>query len=90
MKSMIVTSKIKHKFKTILRVIRNLVLDFILYFVAVCMRKCPVHVTSARGKTQNTLYITCGILNPQSTIYNSNYSQHTFKVITMKNDRVFI
>ena len=57
---MIVTSKIKHKSKIILRVIINLVLDFILYFVTVYMRKCPVHVTSARDKTQNTRYITSG------------------------------
>ena len=33
MKIMIVNSKIKQKFKTILGVIRNLALDFILYFV---------------------------------------------------------
>ena len=33
MKTMIVNSKIKHKFKTIFREIRNLVLDLILYFV---------------------------------------------------------
>ena len=58
MKIMIVNSKIKHKSKTILGVIRNLVLDFILYFVTTYMRKCPIHVTSAQGITQNTLYIT--------------------------------
>ena len=33
MKSMIVSSKIKQKFKRILGVIRNLSLNFILYFV---------------------------------------------------------
>ena len=33
MKIMIVNSKIKQKAKTILEVIRNLVLDFIIYFV---------------------------------------------------------
>ena len=33
MKIMIVKSKIKQKPKTILTVIRNIVLDFILYFV---------------------------------------------------------
>ena len=37
---------------------RNLVLDFILYFVTASMRKYPIHVTSAQGTTQNTLYIT--------------------------------
>ena len=45
MKIMIVNSKIKQKSKTILGVIRNLVLDFILYFVTTCMRKYPIHVT---------------------------------------------
>ena len=34
---------------------RNLVLDFILYFVTASMRKYPIHVTSAQGTTQNTL-----------------------------------
>ena len=37
---------------------RNLVLDFILYFVTASMRKYPIYVTSAQGTTQNTLYIT--------------------------------
>ena len=58
MKIMIVNSKIKRKSKTILGVIRNLVLDFILYFVTAYMRKYPIYVTSAQGTTQNTLYIT--------------------------------
>ena len=31
--------------------IKNLVPDFILYFVAVSMRKYPIHVTSAQGTT---------------------------------------
>ena len=57
---MIINSKIKHKFKTMLRVIRNPVLDFILYFVTACMRTCPTHVTSAESTTQNTLYFTGG------------------------------
>ena len=57
MKIMIVNSKIKHKSNTILGVNRNIVLDFILYF-ATCMRKYPIHITSAQGTTQNTLYIT--------------------------------
>ena len=51
MKIMIVNFKIKHKSKTILGVIRNLVLDFILYFVTAYMKKSPVHVTSAQGTT---------------------------------------
>ena len=59
---MILNSKMKYKSNTMLGVMKNLVLDFILYFVTACMRKCPIHVTSAynaaQGTTQNTLYIT--------------------------------
>ena len=58
MNIMIVNSKIKHKFKTILGVITNLVLDFILFFVTAYIRKYPIHVTLAQGTTQNALYIT--------------------------------
>ena len=48
----------KEKAKTILTKIRNLVLDLILYFVTAYMRKYPIHVTRAQGKTPNTLGIT--------------------------------
>ena len=64
MKNMIVNSKTKQKPKTILGRIRNLVLDFILYFVTPYIIKkvpYPIHVTWAQGKTLNTLCITCGI-----------------------------
>ena len=44
MKIMIVNPKTKQKPKTTLGRIRNLVLDFILYFVT------PIHVTCAQGK----------------------------------------
>ena len=55
---MIVNSKIKYKSNTMLGVIRNLVLDFILYFVTTYMRKYPIHVRSAQATVQNALYIT--------------------------------
>ena len=55
MKIITVHSKITHKCKTMLGVIRNLVLDLILYFVTAYMRKYPIHVTSAQGTAQNTL-----------------------------------
>ena len=59
MKIRTVNSKIKHKCKTMLGVIRNLILDFILYSVTAYMRKYPMcRVTSVQGKAQNTLYIT--------------------------------
>ena len=56
-KIIIVGSEIKHKSVTMLRVIRDLVLDFIRYFVAAYMRNYPIHVTSAQNITQNTLCI---------------------------------
>ena len=52
-KQNIVNSKTKQKSKTILGVVRNLVLDFILYFVTayiIHMRKYPKHVTRTRVK----------------------------------------
>ena len=55
MKTMILISKIKHKTETILGGIRNLALDFILYFVTASMKKCHINVISAQGITQNTL-----------------------------------
>ena len=53
---MTVNSKIKQKCKTMLRVIKNLILDFIFYFVTAYMRNYPTHVTSEQGTAQNTLY----------------------------------
>ena len=57
---MIVNSKIKHKSKAVLGVIRNLVLNIIIYFVTAYMRNYPIHVTSAQGTIQNALLITRG------------------------------
>ena len=54
MKIMVVNSKIKHKSKTMLEMIRNLVLDFILFIVTAYKRKRPMHIT-AQDTTQNTL-----------------------------------
>ena len=48
MKVMIVNSKIKLKSKKNSGVIINLVLDFILYFVTVSMKKYPIHITSTQ------------------------------------------
>ena len=58
MKIMIVNYKIKHKFKAMLVVIKNLVFDYILYFVTAYMRKCFIHVTSAQSIVKNIIYIT--------------------------------
>ena len=61
MKIMIVNSKIKQKSKTILGVIRNLVLDVILYFVTAYLiweSTLYIHVTWAQGKTQIILCTT--------------------------------
>ena len=56
MKIMTVNSKIKQKYKTMLRVFKNLVLDFIFYFFIAYMRKYPTHITSEQGTAQNILY----------------------------------
>ena len=55
---MIVNVKIKQKCKAMLGVIRNLILDFILYFVTAYMKKYSIHVTPEQGAAQNVLYIT--------------------------------
>ena len=55
---MTLNSKIKHKCKIMFGGIRNLILNFILYFVTAYMRKYRIHVTSAQATAQNTLYIT--------------------------------
>ena len=85
MKIMIVNSKIKQKSKTIFRVIRNLVLDFILYFVTVYIIWERIHVTWAQGKTSNTLCIAWGSKKKNMT-NNLQQQLHTkiFKIITMK------
>ena len=58
MKIMIVNYKIKHKFKAMLVVIKNLVFDYILYFVTTYMRKYSIDITSAQSRVQNIIYIT--------------------------------
>ena len=40
-----------------LRVIKNLVFEFILYSVTAYMRNYPTHATSGQGTIQNTVYI---------------------------------
>ena len=74
---MIANSKIRKKSKIILGRIRNLVLDFILHFVTTYMRKYPMHVTWALGKTPNTLCIEEVSKKPLwQTIYNSKYTKN--------------
>ena len=48
---MILNSKMKRKSENFLGVIRNVVLDFNLYFVTSSMRKYPIHVTPTQGIT---------------------------------------
>ena len=79
MKIIIVNSKIKNKSETILGVIKNLLLDFILYFVNAYMRKYPIHVTSAKVVRQNTLWFTCG--SKQQFVYDEQFTT----VTTQKN-----
>ena len=54
--------------------IRNLILDFILYFVTAYIKEYPIHVTSAQGIAQNAS--SKNII--WKTIYNSNYTQIFF------------
>ena len=81
MKIMVVNSKIKHNSKTVLWVIRNLLVDFILYFVIAYMRKYPIHATSAKGKEKQGKKYTISYLRKLvknilwQTIYNSNSIQ---------------
>ena len=58
MKIMIVNSKMKHKCKAMLGVIKNLVPDYILIFVIAYMRKYPIHVRTAQSRAQSIIYIT--------------------------------
>ena len=62
MKIMIANSKIEQKSKTILVVIRNLVLNFILYFVTayIIWESTLYMLTWGEVKTKNTLCITWG------------------------------
>ena len=85
---MIVNSKIKQKSKTILRVIRNIVLDFILYFVIAYILsgsilymwhehkvKHQIHYASLEEVSKKKLW---------QTIYNSNYTQKCSKLLQLK------
>ena len=72
---MIAESKIKPKSKTISGRIKNLVLDFILYFItAYIMRKYAVQVTWALGKTPNTLCITWGSKKKKTNFYDKQFT----------------
>ena len=84
---MIVNSKIKQKSKAILRVIRSLLLDSILYFVTAYMRKYPIHVTSAKGTKRDILCIYASLDEISKifmTIHNSNYTQKCSKLLQRK------
>ena len=86
---MIVNSKLKQKSKTILGVIRNVVLDFILCYCIHYMRRYPTPVTWAQGETPVTLCITWGSKLWQTKYMTNNLQQwlhkKMFKIITMKN-----
>ena len=55
-------SEVKHEFKTMLGVIRGLVLNFVLVLCDF-LTKYLLHVTSTRNITQDTLYIIWCLLN---------------------------
>ena len=82
MKIVTTNSKIKRKCKTMLAVIRNLILDFILYFFTAYMRKYPAHVTSVQGRAQNTLYITWR--SKQKVFYDKESHKKNSKLLEVK------
>ena len=64
---MIANLKIKYEFKTMLGVIRNIVLDFILYFaIAYAQLQHKIHYTSLEEVLKKNLW---------QTIYSSNCTQ---------------
>ena len=88
MNIMILNFKIKQKSKTILGVIRNLVLDFILYFVTAYgiwesslymehehRGKHKIHYASLQEVSKKILW---------QIIYNSNYTQKCSKLLQWK------
>ena len=87
----IINSKIKQKWKTKLGVMGNLILDFIIFFLFFVLfyflqwRQQRVQhrytILLLKKQVKNLLW---------QRIYNSNYIQKKFKIITMKNDRVNI
>ena len=58
---MVANSAKDHKSK-LLEVVRRQMLD-LFSLLLYCMTKCPLHVTSAQGTTQDTLYINWCLLN---------------------------
>ena len=88
MKIMIVNSKIKQKTQN------NFGSDqkpsswihSLLSCYIYCMRKYPIYVTGAQGKTPNTLCITweSNWKNLWQTTYNSNYTQQCSKLLQWK------
>ena len=84
---MIVNSKIKHKFKTSLGVIRNIVLDFILCFVTEYIIWESTLYMQHEHRVQHQMHYTS--LEEVSkrnfmTIYNSNYTQKCSKLLHWK------
>ena len=83
---MIVNSKISKNPKQFWERSEDLVLDFILYCVTtyIIMRKYPIHVTWAQGKTPNTLCITWRSKKNDDKQFTT-VTTKMFKTITIKN-----
>ena len=77
MKIMIVNSKIKQKFKSILGVIENLVLDFILYIVTTyIIRESTLYMKHEHRVKYQIHYASLDVSKKiWKTIYNSSYTQ---------------
>ena len=81
----IANSEINRKSKTKLRVIRDLLLDFIPYFVGAYMKNFPLHVTLAQGALHYTSFEVSKWKPYLKVIYKSNHKQKmlTFKITTV-------
>ena len=77
MKIMIVNSKIKQKFKSILGVIENLVLDFILYIVTTyIIWESTLYMKHEHSIKYQIHYASLDVSKKiWKTIYNSSYTQ---------------
>ena len=71
MEIMIVKSKIKHKSKTVLGMIGNLVLDFMFYYITAYTTRYAIHVTSALGTTKKVHYTSLEEVRIKSFMTNS-------------------
>ena len=90
-KNAIVNSKIKQKWKTMLGVMGHLVLDFIIFFLFFVLFYFLLWRRQRVQHRYTILLLKKQVKNLSwQRIYNSNYIQKKFKIITMKNDNIWV